>query len=903
MKNQTMPPYFHNEAANSSKKSEIIAVQHNFIANTVTPAMQQYFECRKAYPDCLLFYRMGDFYELFFDDAVKASSILGIALTKRGKHEGEEIPMCGVPAHSADGYLETLIASGVKVAICEQMETVEEAKKRGTKAVMRREVVRVVTPGTITEDALLNAKQSSYLSAIAKKGDSYAFAWLEISTGEFHLSETSLVLLPAELARIEPEEILVSENLQKELQGLDWWQEWQAKTSIQSNHLFDADKAEYVLKNHYQLAELDALGDFTQADLSACSALINYLNMTQISAMPRLEYPKKTSQHSYMVIDAATRKNLELVHSLAGDKTTSLIASIDHTVTTIGARTLLRFLSTPLTVSSMINDRLDAVAFFKEQSDSRKALRLQLRNFPDLERSLSRICLERGSPRDMLAIRAGLSVVSSLKQHFITQFSFPLPALIGEALEAFKGYEPLLDLLVDALKSDVPMLARDGNFVKEGYHASLDEFRMLRDESKRLIATLETSYQQETGINGLKIRHNNVLGYYAEITALHQSKITQRFIHRQSLANNLRYTTTELGELERKIAEAGEKAIKLELEIFAELVKQISHFADSLSLIANAVARLDVFMALAELATSKHYTRPVVDDSSQFEIKGGRHPVVEAVLGKQKKGQFISNDCDLSDKQNLWLLTGPNMAGKSTFLRQNALIAILAQMGSFVPAEYAHIGVVDKLFSRVGAADDLARGRSTFMVEMIETATILNQATSRSLVILDEIGRGTATFDGLSIAWAVLEHLHNQLKCRSLFATHYHEMTGLMATLSRLYCCTMRVKEWKGDVIFLHEVIKGTADRSYGIHVAKIAGIPESVIKRAGYVLGVLEESKSSNIAEKLTDDLPLFRHSKPKEEPAKNTELETMLEQLNPDEFTPREALDYLYRLKASLR
>lgn len=873
-------------------------MQHEIISTPVTPAMQQYMASKAAHPGCLLFYRMGDFYELFFDDAVKASTILGIALTKRGKHNGEDIQMCGVPVHSSDGYLETLIASGCKVAICEQMEDVAEAKKRGYKAVVRREVVRIVTPGTITEDTLLDARQSNYLCSISRIGDEYALAWLELSTGEFYLSNPSFASLAAEIARIEPREIVISETLAGELTAHEFWQEWKNKASIQPAILFDSQKNERSLKQYYKLAALDAVGDLSRADISACGALIEYITLTQISAMPRLEQPRKQLSNTVMAIDPATRRNLELVTTLSGGRSGSLLSVIDKTITSAGARLLAAYLAAPLTAPQAIYSRLAQVEYFANNDITRRNLRELLRQCPDIERSLSRLCLGRGNPRDLIAIRNGLAIATHIRKECSGHENLPLEII--QHLNATHGHEELADKLHLSLKPEVPFLARDGNFVQDGYCPPLDEFRILRDESKRLIAALEARYQQETGIATLKIRYNNVLGYFAEITALHQKKITETFIHRQSLANNLRYTTSELGELERKINESADRSIKLELEIFDILVTGIQAQSVAIATLARALAALDVGAALADLALEKRYVRPQIDNSLAFDIRGGRHPVVEVSLAKTGQGQFIGNDCDLGESQRLWLLTGPNMAGKSTFLRQNALITILAQIGSFVPAESVHIGVVDKLFSRVGAADDLARGRSTFMVEMVETATIINQATANSLVILDEIGRGTATFDGLSIAWAVVEHLHNQTKCRSLFATHYHEMTALAASLPALSCHTMKVKEWKGDVVFLHEVAKGAADRSYGIHVAKLAGLPESVLKRATEVLHTLEQTQGTKVSSKLTDDLPLFKSLAFAQEPARPSEIEMFIADITPDNLTPKEALEMIYRIKA---
>lgn len=869
-------------------------------APPITPAMQQYLNSKAEYPDCLLFYRMGDFYELFFDDAIKASSILGIALTKRGKYQGEDIPMCGVPVHSSEGYLHTLIESGCRVAICEQMETPEEVKKRGAKAVMRREVVRVVTPGTITEDNLLDARSSNFLCSLAQGGGAWSLAWLELSTGEFGYSHPTRATLAGELARLTPHEILLSEALHGELLALEFWQDWKAKAVIQPAVWFDKSKAERKLKTYYQVTALEVIGTLGMADISACGALIEYMELTQKAAMPRLDMPQMQGLESVLAIDPATRRNLELTQTLSGERKGSLLSVIDHTVSNGGARMLAAHLAAPLTGVDAVNARLDTVAFFAEQPALRDKMRAHLKACPDWERALSRICLERGGPRDLLAILAGLDCAYKVREALETQYA-SAPTLVVEWMPRLSAQSELATHLQAALKEEAPMLARDGGFIREGYNAVLDEFRMLRDESKRLIVALESRYQQETGIATLKIRYNNVLGYYAEITATHEKKITSTFIHRQSLANALRYTTTELSELERKISEAADKALKLEFEIFSTLVAEVKSQAEPVTQAARALSSLDVAAALAELAIQKHYVRPVVDDSRAFHIQGGRHPVVEDVLQANGQGGFIANHSDLQDSQRLWLLTGPNMAGKSTFLRQNALIALLAQMGSFVPAQAAHIGVVDKLFSRVGAADDLARGRSTFMVEMVETATILNHATSRSLVILDEIGRGTATFDGLSIAWAVAEHLHNAIQCRALFATHYHEMTALAASLPSLACYTMKVKEWKGDVIFLHEVAGGAADRSYGIHVGRLAGLPQSVLARASDVLHTLEATQGRQVASKLADDLPLFSQPAREATPPTPSKSDVMLAEIDPDSLSPREALEWIYKLKSS--
>ena len=875
------------------------ALQQGF--EGATPMMQQYLEIKASHRDYLLFYRMGDFYELFFDDAVKASQLLDIALTKRGKHAGEEIPMCGVPFHSYESYLESLIQQGCKVAICEQLEDPAEAKKRGSKSVVHRGVVRIVTPGTLTEDSLLDARAANYLTAIGRAGRDLAIAWLDISTGEFKLAEIQPTTLGMELARLNPREIVVPENLLDDTLMRDHLRDWKEQLTFQPNPFFDSGKGEALLKTEFGLAALD----LSRAGFSACGALLDYVKLTQKANLPRLDMPRMESVAGSMAMDGATRANLELAQTLSGKKKGSLLSVIDETVTAAGARLLATHLATPLTDVTAINERLNAVEYALDHVALREDLRTRLKSCPDLERALSRLCLNRGGPRDLLTIGVGLASAHDIKT-VLWQVAAPLPELLAKLRDGLGEQQQLTQRLQSAIRDDAGFLARDGNFIRTGYHAVLDELRTLRDEARRVIAGFEADYKERSGIASLKIKHNNVLGYFIEITQAHEKKVLENFIHRQTLANNMRYTTVELSEMERKISEAADKALKLELEIFEELVNLVREAAGQITLAARALAGLDVSFSHAELATKRRYTRPVVNDSRDFDIVNGRHPVVEAHLAKDGEAAFIGNGCNLADTNRVWLLTGPNMAGKSTFLRQNALIAILAQMGSFVPADSATIGVVDRLFSRVGAADDLARGRSTFMVEMVETATILNHATDRSLVILDEIGRGTATFDGLSIAWAVVEHLHNVNRCRSLFATHYHELTVLAETLPALAPHTMKVKEWKGDVVFLHEVVSGAADRSYGIHVAKLAGLPQAVIGRATAILAGLEADKGQSRSPRLADTMPLFAygaasHSSPAE--AAPSAVEEALKEIQPDELTPKAALELVYALMAKLK
>ena len=877
-----------------------------------SPMMAQYLAIKRAHPDSLLFYRMGDFYELFFEDAVKASEALDITLTKRGKHAGDDIPMCGVPVHSHEAYLSRLIRKGFKVAVAEQMEDPALAKKRGAKSVVERAVVRLITPGTLTEDSLLDARRHNYLAALAEAQGGLGLAWIDISTGDFQLQPLSAGAVAAALARLSPGELLVSEKLLGRPDLLETWREWRAILSPLPTARFDSENARRRLETVFGVKALDAFGAFSRPELAAGGSLVDYVELTQKGKLPRIAAPRRLAEGAVMEIDGATRRNLELVETLAGERRGSLLAAIDRTLTGAGARLIAAHLAAPLTDPGQIAHRHDAVQFFVDGSGLRADLRERLRRVPDVERALSRISLGRGGPRDLANVRDALAEGPGLRALLLqvggraerdSGLGAP-PAGIRAAAEGLGEHGALVDRLARALAVELPLLVRDGGFIAAGYHAVLDEQRSLRDESRRLIAALQTRYAEQSGVAALKIKHNNVLGYHIEVPPKQAERMGEPFIHRQTIASSVRYTTVELGELEGRIKGAADKALALELELFAELVAEVTARAAEIGRAAHALAALDVASALAELAVDRRYVRPIVEEGTAFSITAGRHPVVEAIADQP----FVANDCDLAPEQRLWLLTGPNMAGKSTFLRQNALIAVLAQMGSFVPAASARIGVVDRLFSRVGAADDLARGRSTFMVEMVETAAILNQATGRALVILDEIGRGTATFDGLSIAWATIEHLHEHNRCRALFATHFHEMTALAAKLPRLFNATMRVKEWQGEVVFLHEVVAGAADRSYGIQVAKLAGLPAGVIERAKLVLAQLEAEDRTSPARKLIDDLPLFAAARPaapaprSESDAALAAFEEALGALHPDEMSPRQALEALYALKGKL-
>ena len=871
---------------------------------TVTPMMAQYLDLKAQYQDALLFYRMGDFYEMFFDDAVAAAEALDIALTKRGKHDGDDIPMCGVPVHAAESYLLTLIRKGFRVAVCEQMESPAEAKKRGSKSVVKRDVVRLVTPGTLTEEALLEARRHNFLAALAEVRGAQALAWVDISTGAFHVMALPPVKLGPELARLAPSELVVSESREAEL--LPLLHDFDLSVTPLARSAFDSTGGEKRLCDHFGVGTLDAFGSFSRAEVSAMGALISYLDLTQKGRMPLLLPPQRESEARSVQIDAATRRNLELTQSLSGGRAGSLLSVLDRTVTPGGARLLDRHLSSPSRMLEVVNSRLDAVGFFHAEGALRRRVRDDLRKVPDIDRALSRLSLDRGGPRDLAAIRNGLSqaaiLADALGKH-------DLPEVLASAAEDMTGHDALIDSLDAALVAEPPLLLRDGGFVAAEHDPDLDEARQLRDEGRGVIARMQKKFVTDTGISSLKIKHNNVLGYFVETPSTHADRmlsppLSDVFIHRQTTANQVRFTTVELSEMETKILNAGARSLEIEKRIFEELRAEVLSHAARISLTASALSEVDLASGLAELAVTQDWVRPKVDDSRAFRITGARHPVVEDALRKQGGAPFIANDCDLSAEQGatIWLLTGPNMAGKSTFLRQNAIIALLAQMGSFVPAEAAHIGLISQLFSRVGASDDLARGRSTFMVEMVETAAILNQADDRALVILDEIGRGTATYDGLSIAWATLEHLHDVNGCRALFATHYHEMTTLAGKLSGVDNATVAVKEWEGEVIFLHEVRKGAADRSYGVQVAQLAGLPASVIARARVVLEALEKGeREGGVKQKtLIDDLPLFSVTATQPvKPAKKSALEEELARVHPDELTPKQALELLYKLK----
>ena len=883
----------------------------------MTPMMAQYLQIKKEHQDYLLFYRMGDFYELFLDDAVIASKALDIALTKRGKLDSQDIPMCGVPFHAYESYLAKLIRQGYKVAICEQVEDPKEAKKRGAKSVVKREVIRLVTAGTLTEEPLLDAKKNNFLLTLAKVNDTLGLSWLDISTGDFYLQEVLLkakdegVVLAGILSRLNPVETVISDAYLQNPQIFNVLNDYRDQLSVLPQARFNSENAKKRLETVFKVEAVEAFGNFTRAEITAAGVLLDYVENTQKGKIPLISKPVKVTESQIMEIDGATRRSLELVEALTGDKNSCLLGVIDRTVTGAGGRLLASRVSNPLKDIEGINRRLDSVEFFTRFNRIRQEVRAILKACPDIERAVSRLSLGRGGPRDLANIKTALAVVPQLKnlvmsfnQNTDEQILSEFPDSLKTVLNNLGEHSNLVSTLEQALAEDLPLLARDGGFIREGFYPPLDEIKLLKNDSHKMIVELQNKYAEATGISNLKIKYNNVIGYFIEVQSKFAPEMLENkdFIHRQSVLNATRFTTVELTELENKIRGAADKALAMELEMFDNLVKDVRLASEDISRTAKAMAELDVSSALADLAVEKNYCRPQIDDSLVFDVKEGRHPVVENAISKENAGAFVGNNCQLDDAHGrLWLLTGPNMAGKSTFLRQNAIIAIMAQMGSFVPCASAHIGVIDKIFSRVGASDDLARGRSTIMVEMVETASILNQADERSFVILDEIGRGTATFDGLSIAWAVVEHLHELNKCRALFATHYHELTALTSKLPLMTLHCMKIKEFNDEVIFLHEVIDGAADRSYGIHVAKLAGLPRTVVKRAEQVLETLEREGKSQSVSQLAEDLPLFAAVRSKDEPAAQQIVPAMeaLKELNPDNLTPREALDKLYELK----
>lgn len=851
-----------------------------------TPMMKQYLTIKSQHPDCLLFYRMGDFYEMFYEDATIAAGILGITLTKRGKAEGQDIPMCGVPYHASDAYLKTLISAGYKVAICEQTESPEEAKKRGYKAVVNREVVRIITPGTITDENILATKRSNYLVSLIEQADIIYFAYSDISTGEVLISCCNLNFLAIELSRIKPSEILCSEKLLSHSSFMEQIKNFRNLLSLQVNSFFELNKTANRFKAYYKASFIESLGDFSAPQIQALGSLLEYIYLTQKHSILALQFPKTDQLANYMIIDQATRKSLELTESQNSKTDSSLLNTIDNTCTPIGSRLIHQYISAPLIDKEIINSRLDIIENFVNNAQFLTGLKKTLTAIGDTQRGFTKLIVGRGSPRDLLSLSSDLENFSKIKQLIIREFDFINP-LLENYLNQLEGFEEIIKFIRSTIKESAPILTGDGGFIKAGVNQELDDLIHLRENIDSKISALKQKYIIQTGINNLKLSRNNIIGYFVDISPSQLEKIDKNtFILRQSMVNSSRFTTNELKALEEQITSSSAQILSIELSLFQTIIEKLHTYFETIIMACQAIAVIDVSLSMATLATENNYTRPLITDDGSFILKNARHPVVEKFVGLDS-AQFTPNDINLDDNSRIMLITGPNMAGKSTFLRQNAICAILAQIGSYVPSDYAKIGVVDRIFSRVGASDNLAEGKSTFMVEMIETAAILNQATDKSFVILDEIGRGTATYDGVSIARSVVEYIANRINCRTLFATHYHELICLENEFPQINNYTMLIKEWKNTVIFLHKVIKGSADKSYGIHVAALAGFPPTVIERANQILANYENNFIDN------------KGFDPLHNPIGSSQAMDLISEIELDEVSPKQALDLIYKLK----
>ncbi|WP_341764406.1 DNA mismatch repair protein MutS [Candidatus Tisiphia endosymbiont of Beris chalybata] len=868
-----------------------------------TKMIQQYLDIKFANLECLLLFRMGDFYEMFFEDAIIASQVLGIALTKRGKNGDEEIAMCGVPYHSLETYLNKLIEENFKIAICDQLETPEAAKRRGGyKAVVNRDVTRIITPGTVTEESLITAHQPNYLASVALTKNTAAICYVDLSTLEIFLLDMPITEVLNELARLKPKEILLSENYRLEQLSHDIYNQLRLRISYQVDSGFANKKCQKIILEFYKIYDLKAIGEISECQISSLGSILEYLILTQKQNIPNLPFPKIINYHNFMSIDAATRRNLEITSNLLGQTKGSILDTLDNTITKAGSRLLYHFLSAPLIDITAISYRQERTYFFYSNITLLENSRKLLKQVGDIERCIARITMKRGCGRDLLNIKYTLKAALQIKGEFVNLCGLNLPSCIEDLIKPLAGNDELYDLIDQAIREDAPNSINEGGIIKNSYHPKVQELYDLINNGKSYIEKLKNEYRLDTGIENLKISHNNVLGLFIEITPRHNEKmLDSKFIHRQTTANAVRYTTIPLQQLESDMVNARNLVINLEADLYTKICSQVIEQAAFLRLMANSLSNLDVFCNFAYVAYEYNYTRPVLTNDLNFEIISGRHVVVEQSLLRKNK-PFIGNNCTLSATNRIWLITGPNMAGKSTFLRQNAIIAILAQIGSFVPVSSAKIGIVDKIFSRIGAGDDLQAGSSTFMVEMLETSGILAQATARSLVILDEIGRGTSTYDGLSIAWSVLEYIHNSLKCRCLFATHYHELTSLSDFLPALENYTSAIEELEHDILFLHSIVKGAADKSYGIHVASLAGLPKSVIIRAKEILMKLEKTSNRQGINILRTEASDMNLSNILPEVSQNTKFNPLLaevEKIEVDHLTPKQALDLIYKLK----
>lgn len=870
------------------------------MAQKVTPMMQQYLELKGKYPKFLLFYRMGDFYELFNDDAKVASAHLGITLTqRRSSKDVEGVPMCGVPFHAAEGYIAKLVRSGYKVALCEQVETPEQAKKeRGASALVKRDVVRLFTAGTLTEESMLNPTENNYVLSVVKNGVEYVLAWLDISSGNFNYSKVKYEDISAEISRIAPSEIILAENLAEKL-ITDFPEVDYNKFTEKYNDYFNYPRAEDLIKKVFKVDTLQGFGISGKTEIIGCGVLLQYIYETQMRDVEGLARPTELKNNSILHIDAQSRANLEIMRTTRGDVKGTLFDAINYTLTPFGNRKLQEFLATPLQDLGLINHRLDAVEELLSKLLVKQDLMAELKLFGDFERSLSRIAYDRASPRDLLVIKNSCRLFDPLADKLETMDG----AIFKQIASYLRGFGELKDLLDRSLlDEDLPLLARDGGFIRPGFCEQFDKYKSLSTNGLTMLRNLEAEEAEKTGIPTIKVKYNKVWGYFIEFTKQYEDKAPEYYIHRQTTTNAMRFTTSELMDLEREISSSGSLSLERELQLFKLITDAVMTTHGKLMRAAGGLAELDVFCSSATLAEKKNYVRPELTTGLDFDIKQGRHPVIEKTVEN-----FIPNDAELSDSK-LWLITGPNMAGKSTFLRQNAIITLMAHVGLFVPASYAKIGLVDRIFTRVGASDDLSKGQSTFMVEMVETANILNNATERSFVILDEIGRGTATFDGLSIAWGCVEHLVKKNKSRGLFATHYHELTVLQDSFDKIENHHVKVKEWDGEVVFLHEVGFGASPGSYGIHVAKIAGLPVMATNRAQKILATLESTKLIDAkgnfvgSEQQLDLFSMANSCEPEviiEKDEKAEALKQMIIDIDADDLTPRQALDLIYQLK----
>jgi DNA mismatch repair protein MutS len=851
-----------------------------------TPLMRQYHAVKQQVPNALLMFRLGDFYELFYEDAVTAARELEITLTSRNKEKGQAIPMCGVPFHAAENYISRLIQKGYRVALCDQVEDPKLTKK-----LVRREITRIVTPGTATESSLLRSHENNYLAAVCANGTRAGLAHVDVSTGEFRTTEIELAEAGPALENLNAREVLAAEGASLDAPCL--------RTDLEP-WVFGFDFAERILLDHFKLLALDGCGLEGKAlAVGAAGALLHYLRETQRSALDHLERPAFYDRADALVLDSVTVRNLELVEPLfAGErKDSTLLWVLDETVTGMGGRLLRRRLLRPSVLPDEIEARLDAVAELQQGTIARSEIRKALAAVLDLERLLAKATLGTATPRELLALGKSLAAIPALKRLTASLAATRVRDIHGSMDEVADVRERILNGLSD----EPPVNLADGGTIRDGTNAELDELRDISRNSKQYIAQIEQRERDRTGIGSLKVRFNNVFGYYIEISKANLHHAPDDYERKQTLVNAERFTTPELKELERKILAAEERMLAIEREIFQEMRAFAASHAARIRGTAAAVAEIDLTAALAEVAASHRYVRPQVGTGCELRVAGGRHPVIER-LAEREAGRFIPNDLYFGEKDTIAVITGPNMGGKSTYLRQAALMVILAQMGSFVPADSATVPIVDRVFTRIGAADNLARGRSTFMVEMTETAVILNTATGRSLIVLDEIGRGTATYDGLALAWAVVEHIHERIKAKTLFATHYHELTELAEQLEGVRNLHVSVKEAGDQIIFLRKVEPGRADRSYGIEVARLAALPVSVIDRAKEILA-LHETAEHQVTEELT---PVTRSEAPVQiqmfEPV-NYQIADRIRALDLDNLRPIEALRLLAELQNELK